>query len=220
MPPQTARISYAHDSAPTSSLRDDFNLNALNEQYKHQTLKDRLDLAQQWTQALQRGKLALNSSFGIQSALLLHAIKTSGLKIPVVTVDIPGKKYDAQRRYRETLRQALDLDLIIFQAESEADKVAAMNRGLKAHDIRGTISGIRASQTETRAGKKFIEISQRNGTLSFHPLLDWPDAKAEFYLNKKIPPSIRHPDYRAGIRSKGGVILDSAEEKTECGLHL
>ena len=139
--------------------------------------------------------------------------------MPVVSVDIAGERYDMQRSYRQTLARFMGLNIRTFPATSEADKVAAMDEGLRVNGITATISGVRASQTENRAAKRFVEWNERNGTLSFHPLLDWPDAKAEFHILEKLPEMFRHPDFAPGARSQGGAILGDSEDKTECGLH-
>lgn len=214
-------ITMQPDSKQTNvlSLHENFNLHALNASFYGKNILERLHLIHDWFTAHNQGKIALSSSFGVQSALLLHYAQESGLNIPVISVDINETKYDTQRAYKQTLQNALGFPLIEFQAKSDADKVEAMEQGLRAHFITGTIAGIRASQTQTRANKDFVEYNPRSGRLCFHPLLDWNDSKTNYYIEKRIPEHLRHPDYKPGQRSKGGVILSDDEEKTECGLH-
>lgn len=208
------------DAAAASSLQNNFNLKALSTQFQGKSIAERLDFIASWTAEHLPENLALTSSFGVQSALMLHYAHASNLNIPVVSVDIAGEKYAPQRAYRTQLKEKLGFPLLTFAAESEDKKVHAMTDGLRANFISATIAGIRSSQTENRAAKDFVEWNARNGTLSFHPLLDWPDAKADHYLQMHIPPELRHPDYHPGVRSQGGVILDAQEAKSECGLHL
>lgn len=205
---------------PQTTLTSYFNLQQINDDFYSKGIQDRLTLIHDWFTDYAYGNLALSSSFGVQSALLLHYAQESSLNIPVVSVDIAESKYDGQRAYRRHLQEKLGFTLLSFPAASDADKVRAMDTGLHDHFITATISGIRASQTEERAQKNFVEWNARNQTLSFHPLLDWPDSKTEFYLEKHIAPELRHPNYSAGLRSKGGVILGADEAKTECGLHI
>lgn len=161
----------------------------------------------------------LSTSFGIQSILMLDLVyRQAGLRLPVVAVDIPGEKYDVQRAYRDFLKEKLDLDLRIFKAVDEEGKTHAMNQGLEFLGAHAMLSGIRASQTENRERKKFVEYRE-GGIIDIYPLLDWPDSKADFYIGK-IPPEFRHPEFAPGIRSKGGAILAADEAKTECGLFL
>lgn len=167
--------------------------------------------------------LVLTSSFGVQSLVLLNAIKelrdNTGINIPVICVDIKGSKYDGQRAYRDLLQKELGFDLHVFLAEDEATKVETMDMALAQLGVRTVLSGIRASQTETRRSKRFIEENLRNGIVEISPLLDWPDVKVERYL-QWFPVALRHPEYAPGAQSKGGVPLGSGQEKTECGLHL
>lgn len=215
---QHQQISIGADIAP--SLSGNFNLQSLNERFEGLGIQERLRLIHDWFETHAQGRLALTSSFGLQSALLLHYIEQSGLDIPVISVDIDHAKYDQQRDYRNTLQNQMGFKLLSFPANSEGDKVRAMDDGLRDNFITATIAGIRASQTTTRAAKNFVEWNARNQTLSFHPLLDWPDAKTEFFLEKHIPDALRHPAYQSGLRSQGGAILSDDQEKTECGLHI
>ena len=164
-----------------SPLQAEFNLEYLNSELNYQTLDDRLHFIQGWFRENMNGNLALMSSFGVQSSLLLYYACKARFQLPVVSVDIAGERYRTQRSYRQTLVRLMGLNILAFPAASEADKVAAMDEGLRVNGITATISGIRASQTENRASKRFVEWNERNETLSFHPLLDWPDAKTNSF---------------------------------------
>lgn len=215
---QSPNINIGAHEAP--SMTHHFNLHSLNERFKGKAIQERLRLIHDWVEEHAQGRLALTSSFGVQSALLLHYVQNSGLDIPVISVDIDDPKYNQQRAYRDTLRQQMGFELLSFPAANDAGKVQAMDHGLRENFITATIAGIRASQTQTRADKNFAEWNSRNNTFTFHPLLDWPDAKTEFYLQKHIPDELRHPAYQPGLRSQGGAILSHDQEKTECGLHI
>lgn len=201
-------------------LHENFNLQSLRTAFIRRNIHERISLIHDWFKANNDGQLALSSSFGVQSASLLHYVRESGLDIPVVSVDIAQPEYDLQRSYKQTLQRALQFPLLDFPAPDDAGKVAALDKGLRDHNITGLISGIRASQTQARAKKEFVEYNPRNNTLSFHPLLDWSDAKTDYYLDKRIPEHLRHPHHGSGVRSKGGAVLAPNEEKTECGIHL
>ena len=61
-------------------------------------------------------------------------------------------------------------------------------------------------------------IERKGGIWNIYPILDWPDLKANHYL-LRLPDGWRHPHYKPGVQSKGGMILPEGTEKTECGLH-
>ena len=162
--------------------------------------------------------LVLSSSFGVQSAILLKTVHDLGLDVPVIGVDIQDPKYDEQRAYRDKLQAELGFDLFIALAKDDDGKVEAMEHGLRALGATAVLSGIRSSQTQNRADKNFLEPGKAD-TVSIHPILDWPDARADFFL-QKLPEALRHPDYNPGVWSQGGAVLGEGAVKGECGLHL
>jgi len=106
--------------------------------------------------------------------------------------------------------------------------VEPMNRALA--EIGGDVwlSGLRRSQSTTRASREFAE--QQRTTMKVYPILDWVDAQlASYYYEHQLP---KHP-----LESKGYVTMgdwhstrlphfgESAEStrfggnKYECGLH-
>lgn len=197
-----------------SGYRELFSAVNANSQPSFKTLGTQQRL--RWAQERYNGSLVLTSSFGIQSVIMLELTRQAGLQIPVVTVDIPGAEFDAQRRYRDLLQKHYGFDLHVFQACGEGDKVATMNAGLDTIKARAWLDGIRASQTKQRAAKGFITGKQ--GFAEIHPILDWPDARAEYFISN-LPPGIIHPAFTPGVQSKGGRVLALGETKTECGLH-
>ena len=200
---------------PATTLAYDFT-HAAQPDFSFYNLTSRLYHAWQY-----RGALALTSSFGVQSGLLVDQLHKRGLlpEIPVVTVDIPGSQWDDQRRYRDHLQNHYGFDLHVEHAENEDDKTAALNRGLSRLGVRATLDGIRASQTFNRAQKPFIE-DKPDGRIAIHPLLDWSDRRVDKYIRKRLTEVARHPAWEKGARSKGGVVLAPGFEKTECGLHI
>lgn len=198
-------------------LHENFNPKGLESEFLYTSAEQRIKLAHDWFRKQSDQQIVLNSSFGVQSLLMLHYVKASGLDIPVVTVDIPDDKYDIQREYRRALERDLGISVIVFKAESDADKVRAMEEGLETIDAGAVFNGLRASQTDTRAGRSFIERNERTGVIEISPLLDWPNAKARHYIEQR-PQELWHPAYLSGVQSQGGAVLAQDEEKTECGL--
>ncbi len=208
----SSAVRGAQQQKPPQTLTGNFNPDVLSGDFQWKTLEQRLH----WAHEKFGDGLVLTSSFGAQSILLLEALKKSGLDIPVVTVDIPDEKYNAQRRYRDHLHTEMGFRLYVAAAKDESDKTAAMDRLLGSMGATASIAGIRFDQTQNRAQRKFIEINPRNEIVAIHPLLDWPQSKAEFYL-EKVTPDRRHPEYAEGFVTTGGAAV---AEKEECGLHI
>lgn len=221
--PKTHRVTTSEEDEfkiwfPTS-YNQNFNTKAKESERLHTTAELRIQLAHNWFRA-PAGRAVLTTSSGVQSVLAIDFMKKRGLDMPVVAVNIPGREYDMQRDYRELLRKEYDLDLHIFEAQSEADKVAAMDRGLTAIHAGAVLSGIRQSQTLNRAQKSPVEFNPAKGRTEIRPFLEWPDSAVNEYL-ASLPAKVLHPEYTLGARSIGGVVMKGANtEKTECGLHI
>ena len=164
------------------------------------------------------GNIALTSSFGVQSVIMINVMQECGFNLPIVTLDIPGDDFDTQREYREKLRAHYNLDLHTVKIEDEEGKRAAMDQALSDLGVCVEVAGIRADQTGNRARKELVEHHEKTGVTKFHPILDWSDDIAHEYV-MSVDEGLRHPEYALGVQTKGGRVLDDAEEKTECTLH-
>lgn len=163
--------------------------------------------------------VALLSSFGVQSVVLLSLMKEAGVDFPVVTLDILSAEYEIQRQYRKTLQKHYDFDLRIIPVTSEEQKRVSMDGYLKSRNLSVEVSGIRSVQTDNRAGKSLIEHRGEDGLINVHPILDWSDLVVADYM-MSLPEALRHPNYAPGVQSKGGRVLENEEQKTECTLHI
>lgn len=200
--------------------------------------------------------LAMSSSFGAQSAVMLHLVTRILPDIPVILIDT-GYLFPETYRFAEKLRQRLGLNLQIFQspispARMEAlegrlweqgldgmnrydqlRKVEPMSRALTELGVKAWLSGIRASQTKTRAALRVLEPvgGQPKGLWKIHPILKWSSKQVHEYL--KLHDLPYHPLFDQGYVSIGDThstrpILAGEDEragrfgglKTECGLHL
>jgi phosphoadenosine phosphosulfate reductase len=197
-------------------------------------------------------RLVATTSFGIQAAAMLHLIHAHAPKVPVVFIDT-GFLFPETYRYAEELSSRLALDLRIYQpnitsariealwgelwsdGKAGADKYALltkiepMNRALRELGADAWLSGLRRSQSTTRAERPFAE--QQKKTLKIYPILDWADAQLDSYFREhELPP---HPLAAEGYVTMGdwhstrAVSADSDAEATrfggtkyECGLHL
>ncbi|MBK1882984.1 phosphoadenylyl-sulfate reductase [Luteolibacter pohnpeiensis] len=196
-------------------------------------------------------RLVASTSFGIQAAVMLHLIHENAPEIPVVFIDT-GFLFPETYQYIEELMSKLKIDLRVYQPTYSAARIQAlwgnlwekkqdgadryglitkvepMNRALREIGADVWISGLRRSQSKTRADRPFAEQQKR--TLKTYPILDWADAQVDLYYHQHELP--RHP-----LASKGYVTMgdwhstrpegtDGAEatrfdgNRYECGLHL
>lgn len=167
--------------------------------------------------------LVATTSFGLQSAVMLHLIHENAPGIPVVFIDT-GHLFPETYQYAEQLCAMLPkLDLRVYQPTVSAarmqalwgnlwengkdgaerygmlTKVEPMNRALRELGADVWLSGLRRSQSETRSDRPFVE--QQKKTLKAYPILDWADAQVDIYLNQNNLP--RHPLSERGYLTMG-----------------
>lgn len=157
--------------------------------------------------------LVATTSFGLQSAVMLHLIHETAPKIPVVFIDT-GFLFPETYQYAEELCGILPkLDLRVYQPTVSAARIQAlwgnlwedtaggqeryamltkiepMNRALREIGADVWLSGLRRSHSETRSDRPLVE--QQKKTLKAYPILDWADAQVDTYLHQHNLP--RHP---------------------------
>lgn len=197
-------------------------------------------------------RLVATTSFGIQAAVMLHLIHEHAPEIPVVFIDT-GFLFPETYRYADDLAKQLKLDLRTYQPTVTAarmqalwgnlweqgregadkygvlTKIEPLDRALKDLGADVWISGVRRSQSKTRAERTFAE--QQKKTLKVYPILDWADAQVSVYMNQhQLPP---HPlaaqgyvtmgDWHSTSPAADGLDAEATRfngEKYECGLHL
>lgn len=167
-------------------------------------------------------RLVASTSFGLQSAVMLHLIHEHAPKIPVVFIDT-GFLFPETYQYVEELTSKLDLDLRIYQPAVSAarmqalwgnlwdegkdgadrygmiTKIEPMNRALLEIGADVWLSGLRRSQSTTRVDRPFVE--QQKKTVKAYPILDWADAQVDLYLHQNGLP--RHPLAEKGYLTMG-----------------
>ncbi|MCI5058278.1 MAG: phosphoadenylyl-sulfate reductase [Flavobacteriales bacterium] len=190
----------------------------------------------------------LTSSFQSHSIPLLHIISVIDNQIPIYFLQT-GYHFPETMRFRRDIQKMLDLNLIdissnvprnqqrdangqfLFTSDPDTccylNKTKSMDSILPKYDI--WISGVRKSQNANR--KSFQEIEKTpNGTLRYHPILDWSNKMIYNYAAKHGLP--KHPLEKKGYLSIGcqpcTKKFDPQDErggrwaglnKTECGLH-
>ncbi len=177
-----------------------------------------------WTLEYCPGRTVLSSSFGAQSAVLLHMATRQAPALPVVLIDT-GYLFPETYRFVDALTARLGLNLQVYRpalspAWQEArhgrlweqgvegierynrmNKVEPMQRALEELGATAWLSGIRHDQSDSRAERGFVEA--RNGRLKVHPILDWNDRDIYFYLKRHDLPY--HPLWHQGYVSIGDV---------------
>ena len=168
---------------------------------------------------------ALTTSFGIQSAVLLHMLSqlSGGSSVPVIWVDtgyLPPETY----QYSEQLRERLKIRLVVAQspmspARMEAlhgrlwetgslsdletyhriRKVEPLEEALETLKVSCWASGVRRGQTDHRRSMTWLDpIRDR---LSLRPLLDWTHKDVYYYMQDNDLP--QHPLFDQGYSTVG-----------------
>lgn len=167
--------------------------------------------------------LVLSTSFGIQSAVMLHLVTQVIPKIPVIWVDtgyLPPETY----RFAEELTKRLDLNLKVYQspmspARMEAlhgrlweagtvealnlydriRKVEPMQRALRELNATAWLAGLRRGQTDHR--KSLSVIEQQAGLYKILPIITWSAKDVYEYLMAHDLPY--HPLFDQGYTTVG-----------------
>lgn len=201
------------------------------------------------SRALEEGPMALVSSFGAESVVLLHLLSTLAPDLPVLFLDTQmlfAETLDYQRALArdlgltnvQTLRPdpeallARDADNILHLAEPDAccalRKTEPLDRALAPYA--GWITGRKRFQTGTRAALPTFETE--GGRLKVNPLAGWSLAALAAHIKAHSLP--RHPLVARGYRSLGCAPCTTpvragedpragrwrGREKTECGIHF
>ena len=176
----------------------------------------------QWALDNIEGEFALASSFGIQSAVMLHLVSDRVPNIPTIVTDT-GYLFPETYRFIDKLTERLALNLHVYRAlkstawqeaqygklweqgidglkqYNRLNKVEPMRRALDELNISVWFSGLRRAQSETRAHLPILAI--QNGIFKFLPLVDWTDEQVDQYLSQHQLPY--HPLKEEGYCSVG-----------------
>ena len=167
------------------------------------------------------GDIAIVSSFGAESAVLLHLVSQIDASVPVLFLET-GKHFPETLAYRDLLAARLDLNLVNvypdledLQARDESGlrwsydpdgccelrKVRPLEKALSGFDA--SLTGRKAFQSSTRANLPRFEIdtSDAQGRFKINPLIDWDaDRIAAYFEEHDLP---RHPLVDRGFTSIG-----------------
>ena len=168
------------------------------------------------------GAHVLSSSFGIQSAVLLHMVTRAEPGIPVILVDT-GYLFPETYRFIDEMTERLDLNLHVTRTETSpawfevrhgplweqgAEGIRAYNKIAKVEPMERALarlgagtwfSGLRRVQSESRKDRQIVE--EKDGRTRIHPILDWTNRDVHAYLKAHDLPY--HPLWEEGYVSVG-----------------
>ena len=230
---------------PTGSVQT--RVMALNARYKHHAATSVLEHA---LKDRDLGQVALVSSFGAESVVLLHLVSVIAPETPVLFIDtrmLFQETLDYQRELAErlhlcdvrTIRAVQpkiafeDPDNTLHQFNTNAccalRKVEPLERALAPFD--GWITGRKRFQAATRQTVDFFE-AEADTRIKVNPLAHWgPEDLNDYIVNNRLP---RHPLVAQGYPSIGCAPCTSkvapgedprsgrwrGQQKTECGIHF
>ncbi|WP_343518257.1 phosphoadenylyl-sulfate reductase [Sphingomonas sp.] len=231
------------DTTPAFTERDALRLNNLFRGVSTTEML-RTVLAEQMA-----GDVAIVSSFGAESAVLLHLVASIDPSVPVIFLDT-GKHFPETLAYRDQLAAKLgliNLRIVTPDAETiakkdetglrwsydpdgccEIRKVIPLEKAMAGFDA--SITGRKAFQASTRNALPRFEVDKA-GKLKVNPLADWTKADLDAYFDAHDLP--RHPLEAEGYLSIGCAPCTNKVkpgedprsgrwagwDKTECGIH-
>lgn len=163
-------------------------------------------------------RIAMSTSFGAESAVLLHLVTQVHPAIPVLFTNT-GFHFKETLEHRDELVQRLHLNLRelkpeipheeflakngkLYERDPDAccavNKIAPFEKGLKDYDA--WITGIRRNQADTRKSSHFVE-NYRGSLVKVNPLLNWTSKMFWDYAKKHDLPY--HPLWEKGYLSIG-----------------
>jgi len=169
-------------------------------------------------------RLVMSSSFGVQSAVMLHLVTRIVPDVPVILIDT-GYLFPETYMFAEQLRERLDLNLKIYtprltaamqealygklweQGEEgltryhQINKIEPMQRALEDLGAKAWLAGLRADQTEYRKGLE--TVTRQSEVYKVHPILRWTARDVHAYMTEHDLPY--HPLLEEGYVSVGDV---------------
>ncbi len=168
--------------------------------------------------------IVMSSSFGAESAVMLHLAHVAKPDIKIIFVNT-GYLFPETHQFMEELRKRFNLNVWTYRTRNDPiaylqkagednpamrrnrDACCAVNkeepfaRALKELKPRAWLRGIRGNQNKHRAGAQFIEWSARDSCYVISPLLRWTGREIHAYLKKHDLPY--HPLWEKGYLSIG-----------------
>lgn len=215
----------------------------LNARYRHHAAHDVLHHA--ITDPLV-GRLALVSSFGAESVVLLHMVAVADRNMPVLFLET-GMLFPETLSYQREVSERLglaDVRLIrplpgdesgtLHQRDTDACCDLRKTQPLQAAlaEFGAWITGRKRFQGGARTAMEFFEAESGTGRIKVNPLAHWTSEDVQEYMtNNRLP---RHPLVARGYPSIGCAPCTTpvaegedpragrwrGEDKNECGIHF
>jgi phosphoadenosine phosphosulfate reductase len=211
-------LRLGYDNVETMLSGDQTNLDEINQQLELMSATERV----QWAMEQLPNQHALTSSFGIQSAVMLHLVNQVQPRIPVILIDT-GYLFNETYQFIDQLQEKLKLNIhsyrsLVSPAWQEAregqlwlqgkqgierynhtNKVEPMNRALRELKVDTWFAGLRRDQSSTREALPVLRVQK--GRFKFHPIIDWHKRDVHRYLVQHELPY--HPLWEKGYTSVG-----------------
>jgi phosphoadenosine phosphosulfate reductase len=202
-------------------------------------------------------KVLFTTSFGVEDQVISHMIFENNIPINVATLDTGRLFPETYKVFSETLKRYQKKISVYFPDHEDVEsmvtekgpfsfyyskenrleccrvrKVVPLNRALEGKEC--WISGIRASQSDSRSKMDWIEYDGEKKLFKFYPLFTWTFENVERFIKENnIPYNILHdrgfvsigcePCTRAvkkGEDFRSGRWWWESGSQKECGLHI
>ena len=234
--------SSPNGAAPDTALAEKVEM--LNARYRHHSATAVMQGALQ-----DAGQIALVSSFGAESVVLLHMAAVIDPAVPVLFVDTE-LLFTETLVYQQEVSERLGLrNVQVIRAEDIAEKdpygalrfsdtdacchlrkTVPLQNALSGYD--GWITGRKRFQSGSRAALDFFEVEDGTGRIKVNPLAHWAPEDVRAYMEENRLP--RHPLVAQGYPSIGCAPCTSKvaegedpragrwrdQNKEECGIHF
>ena len=234
--------SSPNGAAPDTALAEKVEM--LNARYRHHSATAVMQGALQ-----DAGQIALVSSFGAESVVLLHMAAVIDPAVPVLFVDTE-LLFTETLVYQQEVSERLGLrNVQVIRAEDIAEKdpygalrfsntdacchlrkTVPLQNALSGYD--GWITGRKRFQSGSRAALDFFEVEDGTGRIKVNPLAHWAPEDVRAYMEENRLP--RHPLVAQGYPSIGCAPCTSKvaegedpragrwrdQNKEECGIHI
>ncbi|EPX75516.1 phosphoadenylyl-sulfate reductase [Salipiger mucosus] len=211
----TAEHARAPSPQDLQDLRE--RVGALNARYRHHGAVSVLEGALRDPEA---GRIALVSSFGAESVVLLHLVAMVERSTPVLFIDtrllfaetLAYQQEVAERLHLTNVKVLRTDEELLAERDpygalrfSDQDTCCALRKtvplenALQGYD--GWITGRKRFQSKGRATLEFFELEEETGRIKVNPLAHWAREDVQAYMDENRLP--RHPLVAQGYPSIG-----------------